>query len=229
MPEFEIICLANSRKLGGRCVAGLRVDGSGWFRPVGTLQDGTLYPPNYTLDDGTPAGLLDVITVGARVQRPSSYLPENWVIDGSVWRLSSRPMGPQLVPLLRAAIAKGPELIRGYSDRVPYDSFQQQAATSSLALIAPNRIDLYPQISYRGKPQARGRFSLGPHSCATLYDLVITDPEWEATVIHQGTRTLWQTHGKFLITVSMGEPFGLNCYKLIAAITVLPPATAAVI
>ncbi len=33
MPQFGIICLANSRKNGGHCVAGLRMDGGGWLRP----------------------------------------------------------------------------------------------------------------------------------------------------------------------------------------------------
>lgn len=56
MAALDIICLANSRKHGGRCVAGLRTDGGGWLRPVGTLLDGTLYPPDYTMDDLTEWG-----------------------------------------------------------------------------------------------------------------------------------------------------------------------------
>ena len=40
MPHWEFICLANSRKLGGHCVAGIKTDGSGWVRPTGLPQDG---------------------------------------------------------------------------------------------------------------------------------------------------------------------------------------------
>jgi hypothetical protein len=38
MAQVDLICLANSRKLGGRCVAGLRLDGSGWVRRVDSPQ-----------------------------------------------------------------------------------------------------------------------------------------------------------------------------------------------
>ncbi len=228
MPQVDIICLANSRKHGGRCVAGLRLDGAGWLRPVGTLPDGTLYPPNYTLGDGTEAALLDLIQVGVRAHRPAPHQSENWIIDGTTWTLLSRPMGANLVQVLQNAIMHGPELLRGFSDRVPYAGFQQQHATASLTLIAPDTIDLYHQLSYRGRPQARGRFSLGSGAKATLYDLVITDPYWEGVVIQQGPRTLRQADAKFLVTISLGEPFGLDCYKLIAAIIPLPPPIAAV-
>jgi len=112
---------------------------------------------------------------------------------------------------------------------VSYASFQQQNATVSLALIAPNSIYLYRQLSYSGRPQARGRFSLGTGNQASVYDLVVTDLHWEQFVIHQGTWTLQQADSKFLVTISMGERFQHdgNCYKLIAAIIVLPSSIVA--
>src|SRR5712692_1082271 len=130
MPQVDIICLANSRKLGGRCVAGLRVDGLGWLRPVGALPDGTLYPPDYTLADGTEAALLDLVQIGIRARRPAPHQPENWVIGGTPWTLLSRPMGNNPVPVLQNAIVRGPDLLRGFSDRVPYASFQAQPAAA---------------------------------------------------------------------------------------------------
>jgi hypothetical protein len=229
MPQCEIICLANSRKHGGRCVAGLQTDGSGWLRPVGTFANGTIYPQHYTLNDGTEAGLLDVIQVGVRTHRPAPHQPENWVIDGTTWALIARPLRDNLSHVLQNAIVSSPELLRGFSDRVPYASFQQQNATASLALIAPDSINLYRQLSFSGRPQARGRFSLRAAGQASDYDLVVSDPRWEQFVIHQGSHTLRQAHSRFLVTISMGEPFALNCYKLIAAIIVLPRSIAAVL
>ncbi|MFO0968577.1 MAG: hypothetical protein U0793_23720 [Gemmataceae bacterium] len=44
MPYVDLICLANSWKHGGRCVAGIKIDGSGWIRPVGSFADGILLP-----------------------------------------------------------------------------------------------------------------------------------------------------------------------------------------
>jgi hypothetical protein len=179
------------------------------------------------LHDGTEARLLDVIQVGVQAHRPAPHQPENWVIDETTWILSARPLRDNLSHVLQNAIVSGPELLRGFSDRVPYASFQQQNATASLTLIAPNSIYLYQQLSYSGRPQARGMFSLGTGTQASVYDLVVTDPRWEQFVIHQGMWTLRQEASKFLVTISMGEPFQLNCYKLIAAIIVLPSSIVA--
>jgi hypothetical protein len=129
-----------------------------------------------------------------------------------------------LASVLRAAVVGGPELIRGTSDRVPLASLQQQSAAASLALIAPDDLNLYHQLSYRGRPQARGRFSLGTGQQTIVYDLVVTDPHWENETIQRGPRTLRQTDAKYLMTISLGEPLGLYCYKLIAAIIPLPPS-----
>lgn len=230
MPQVELICLANSRKHGGRCVAGLCVDGSGWIRPIRSSPDGTLFLHDYTLNDGTETELLDIVRVGLRARRSAPHQPENWIIDSTTWLLHSRPMGINLAHVLRNAISRGPELLRGFSDRVPIASFQQQPAATSLALIAPDRIELYQKTSFSGRPQARGRFALGLGQHTTVYDLVITDPFWEGVILRQQTRqTLQQSKIKFLVTVSLSEPFGADCYKLIAAVIRLPVHLAAVL
>jgi len=126
VPQVDIICLANSRKHGGRCVAGLRVDGSGWLRPVGTLPDGTLFATDYVLADGTHAAPMDVIRVGVRAPRPAPHQPENWVIDGTTWKLVARPMGCELISILQAAMVRGPGLLGGFSDRVPWSDFNSR-------------------------------------------------------------------------------------------------------
>src|ERR1041384_2271201 len=113
MPRFEFICLANSRKLGGHCVAGLKTDGSGWVRPTGLPQDGVLFPKDYTLEDGTAAAPFDVIEVGTRYHRLVAHQPENWVIDSKAWKLRARPMPRTLIPVLQNAVVIGPELLRG--------------------------------------------------------------------------------------------------------------------
>jgi hypothetical protein len=178
------------------------------------------------LDDGTEARLLDVIQVGVRARRPAVHQPENWVINEKPWSLIARPMAKSLVPVLQDAIVDGPELLNGSSDRVSYASLQEQNATASLALVAPKKLQLYRQSSFTGKPQARGRFSLGKGSEACVYDLVVTDPEWRSRIIQQGPQDLIQTTAKFVVTISVGEPFGLYCYKLIAAIIPLPSSLA---
>jgi len=92
MASLDFVCLANSRKHNGRCVAGITTAGN-WIRPVSSEPDGTLYSPDYTCSDGSEPALLDVIRLEA-FPRPEPHQPENWRISGAQWqhlgRLSSQ-------------------------------------------------------------------------------------------------------------------------------------------
>jgi hypothetical protein len=226
MPTFDLICLANSYKHGGRCVAGLRTDGPGWVRPVSARPDGSLNTNDYVLSDLTEVGLLDQFCVGVASARPESHHPENWVIDGSRWRLLARPMDEQLASVLKAAIVAGPELLRGHSDRVSHAHIQRQPLTASLALVMPEAVELYRHTGSSGKPSVRGRFSIGANGRAVDYDLSATDPAWITQVMNRGPQLLEQTDARFVMTISISEPFNHDCYKLIAAVIPLPASLA---
>lgn len=53
MAKVQFICLANSWKMGGRCVAG--VGAQGWIRPVSGIPGGTLFT-EYRYANGAEAG-----------------------------------------------------------------------------------------------------------------------------------------------------------------------------
>lgn len=218
MPQVGIICLANSRKNGGHCVAGLRTDGTGWLRPVGIKPDGVLWPRDYTLKGGMDARPLDVIRVGLAKPRPALHQPENWVIDGTTWSLLPRPPAHRFESILHQAIVTGPELLGGWDDHVPFAQFESHPGAASLALVAPEDIYLYRRVTSKGRPQVRGRFPMGTGADLRQYDLPVTDPLWEADIQATGPRTLRRSEGEFLVTISLGEPYEGSCYKLIAAI-----------
>src|SRR5687768_10974600 len=116
MPMRELICLANSYKHGGRCVAGLATDGTGWLRPVSALPDGILHPPDFTLPDGSPARPLDVLRIELQTPKPDPHHPENWLLGSKRWQLSSRPLPPSLFSVLQKGISDKSELLRGALD-----------------------------------------------------------------------------------------------------------------
>jgi hypothetical protein len=225
MPNVDILCLANARKLAGRCVAGLRVDGTGWVRPVSKLHDGILNAAHVFLDNGKEAAVLNVIEMGLKSPRPDFHQPENWLLDGSVWKLAKSTAADHAA-ILRSAIVSGPELLRGYTDRVACADLRQKNAEASLAVIAPKRLDLVLHKKSDGTQRVRGRFWLGDRAHSCHYDLSLTDPPWEKKVLQEGSQTLSQTDGKFLVTISLGEPFHDCCYKVIAAIIHVPPPLA---
>ena len=231
MPDVEMICLANSRKLLGRCVAGLRTDGGGWIRPVRDSPDGVLFPQDYDLGDRQEAALLDVIRVPLSVPRPERHQPENWLYTAGRWQLLRRLPAALAWPVLAPALAAGPALLGDRYDRVPCELFLDQPAFASLALVEPRTIQWQIRLGVRGNRQTRARFDLHGQS----YNLSVTDPVFEERLLQLGEGlhpraaagiAAWD---HVLFTVSLGEPFPStgDCFKLVAAVIVLPRSGAA--
>jgi hypothetical protein len=219
MPVFDIICLAKSRRPGGRCIAGLRTDGGGWVRPIAPGRNGALLRRHYILSDGSEIEVLDVVKVRLSGPQPELYQPENWIIGEENWELEVRPATSEYLQILWNHIQRGPTLFRNKTDRVHIRSFQERAAESSLALIIPDRVEWEITEAITGRRQTRCYFRLRD----TNYNLVVTDPVWE----HKLNRLPLGSYGsesigcsrdeKFLLTISLGEPFNDNySYKLVA-------------
>ncbi len=85
MPVIKrILCLANSRKLSGRCVAGrevLEAAPGPWIRPVSTREKEEVSEDERQYEDGSDPRVLDVIDIPLRHQRPHACQTENWVHD----------------------------------------------------------------------------------------------------------------------------------------------------
>ena len=232
MALVDIICLANSFKEGGRCVAGLRTDGKGWVRPVAPdTSHSQLYERQLKLDDGTEPQLLDVVTVDLHEARPAPGQPENWVIGKTPWVLWERPAGRQLEPRLRSALNRN-ETLLGFDGRSIPES-DAGSVTSSLTLVAPPVVlwSLGRDVGYRQQPAVL--LKLG----AKWLRLPVTDPVWVPLIVRHlsGKEAGWHKNeaagippgAKVWITVSLSEPFHGQCYKLAAAIVVRKPATSA--
>jgi hypothetical protein len=236
MPTFEIICLASSDKNRGRCIAGLKTDGSGWLRPVSAQPDGTLYPDNYILDIDREPQLFDILEVECSEHRPECHQPENWVIKPKKWRFVGLPNRQLLTEILKPELDRSAaphELFGNPSDRIDYELLQQDPAQYSLIYIKPQSINWIVQ-EYSGSKRYRAIFA----SNNIPYDLRITDPQWKSQmdqaqlpvgtyssdeVINRLNLTDFTSEG-FRFTISLGEPFTPTgyerryCFKMIAAV-----------
>jgi hypothetical protein len=236
MPVFEIICLARSDKNQGRCIAGLKTDGSGWLRPVSTQSDGTLYRDNYILDTAREPQLFDVLEIECSEHRPECHQPENWVIKQKKWRFVCLPNHQKLTEILKPELDKNAtlkEIFGNSSDRVDYEWLQQNPTQYSLVYIKPQSINWVVK-EYSGNKRYRSIFTSNNIS----YDLRITDPDWKfrmaqaqlpvgnyssEEVIDRLNLTDFTSDG-FRFTISLGEPFIPSgderryCFKLIAAV-----------
>lgn len=80
----RIVCLANSRKLNGRCVAGKELAGGrpgGWVRPVSAREHEEVSEYERQYEDGSDPRVLDTMDVPLLDPRPRGYQQENWLLD----------------------------------------------------------------------------------------------------------------------------------------------------
>ena len=206
-----IVCLANSRKLGGHCVAGKKLEDNKWIRPISQLATGELYHQHIQYRDGSLPKCLDVIAIPVAREEPKFFQPENVLIAEGQW------IKVHVFPFAQLdALCDDPSnflLIEGNTDRISERYLQRNNIESSLALIRPQAIWIYRTSSFTGKKQVRARFKYS----GEVFALVVTGPVIENYDLEYN-QTYRVESRKLFLCVSLGEPFGGKCYKLVAAI-----------
>ena len=85
--RIRFICLANSRKRSGRCLAG-KVDLQGfyteWIRPISGRESEELRLPEFLIHTGGEAQVLDLLEVKPLNHKPKLHQQENYLMDTSV-------------------------------------------------------------------------------------------------------------------------------------------------
>jgi hypothetical protein len=209
--------------MGGRCIAGITLSGD-WLRPVSSAEDGTLYPQNYILDDGSEAALLDIIRLEVAKARPVPYQPENWEITAARWQRCGHLQPNDASAFLRAHVTPGPDLLGNRSDRIDYRYIVDHPVAASLCVIEPVGLRWGININAKGKRQTRVYFTLSGFP----YNLSVTDPIWEDRLrdlsygAYERVVAGIDARDEVFLTISLGEPFQGSCYKLVAAVILLP-------
>lgn len=214
-----LVCLANSRKLSGRCVAGIVHDGSGeWIRPVSARQNREVSEYERQYEDGSDPSVLDVVRVPLLQPHPHSYQSENWLLDPDrYWQKIGRVGWDELLQLEQqpgTLWINGHHTYHGKNDRIP----AQEANTlrSSLMLVRVDGVKLQVHVPSATFGNPKRVVSARFHHANSEYILRVTDPEYERAYL-AGSNGTYELNETFL-TVSLGEPWGGNTYKLVAAI-----------
>lgn len=220
-PTKRIVCLANSRKLQGRCVAGrelIQGTAAGWIRPVSDREHEEVSEYERQYEDGSDPRVLDVIDIPLREPRPRGYQQENWLIEPDeywirVGRFSWADLGP-LRDQSGTLWLNGYHTSNGENDYIPLE--QVQAIESSLKLVYVEGMQLSvfkPGEAFgNSKRRVQARFRFG----GTRYALWVTDPVIERAylALEDGNHALRESY----LTISLGEPYEDRCYKLVAAV-----------
>lgn len=223
MPTTKrIVCLANSRKLSGRCIAGRELGGDGrpgeWIRPVSSREHEEVSEREREYQDGQDPSVLDVVDVPLIEHRPRTFQSENWLLDPDYyWRKLAR-LDPE--DLWEYVDNPGPLWVNagstraGLNDEIPVDQANALGSSLTFVQVPALQVAVFSPGADFGNPKRRvqARFELGgDHYC-----LWITDPTYERRYLAQdnGVYAL----GPAYLTVSLGEPYDGYVYKLVAAI-----------
>ena len=218
----RIVCLANSRRNQGRCVAGkeLLPDGrpGAWLRPVSNREGEEVAERERQYADGSEPRLLEVIALPVLHPQPVGYQNENWRLDPAQrWAKAGAIVWddlPQWADPDAPLWSDGHSSAGGRNDRVPdadvgrhTDSLRLIKVDSMVVRVLERRrlSDLYPIL--------RGVFRYN----GADYSLRITDAEVENGSIElpYGDYPV----GERYLTISLAaHPFEGYVYKLIAAI-----------
>ncbi|MCU1584341.1 MAG: hypothetical protein JWM49_897 [Microbacteriaceae bacterium] len=219
--QKTIVCLANSRKHLGRCIAGIEVDESGeWIRPVSARPGAEVSEVERQYEDGSDPKVLDIVSVPLIKAAPAGYQSENWLLDPErYWVRKGRATWDDLEGLESDPAAlwpsSAPDTYYGANDRVPSADVNDFDHSLRLILVEDLVISVFaPSASFgNAKRRVQGGFTyLGAKYRVWVSDAVI---EREYLAKADGKYLL----GKSYITMSLSEPHNDDyCYKLIAAV-----------
>lgn len=143
-----IVCLADSFRPKGSCVAGIEIVNGNygkWVRPISHRADEAISELEKTYADGTKLALLDIVEISFDAHRPEHHQTENWLISQNVkWNkkgqlaLADLPSAviPTDAPLWRPAQSTS----SGSNDYVTENVAHQ--FTCSLILVRPDTAEV---------------------------------------------------------------------------------------
>ena len=218
----SIICLANSRKLNGKCIAGLEFEDrqvGGWIRPVSNSPNGEIGAFDCPMENGAEPNLLDILRIPMFEPRPNGFQNENHLIDNGYYWVKEGVFAKQNLPHYckepNPLWVNGFHSTNGINDRIP--EMRASQLTNSLVLIEPRQLTIVIIPGYkRGQLQTRGEFCVAGET----YNLGVTDPAIEYTYSLRGTGR-YTCQQRSVACISIGEPFDGFCYKLVASIIFL--------
>ena len=226
MPTTKrIVCLANSKKWHGRCIAGREIVAgrpANWIRPVSDREKQEVSESERQYQDGSDPMLLDVLDITLLEHCPEDHQQENWLLDprscwGKVDRLSWEDLKPFSEPG-GDLWQNGFSTYNGINDQIP--RLQAMRETSSLKLICVDEVCLRVFVSGQGFPNPTKRVQAEFQFSGNDYALRVTDPEIEQQYLAR--KNGYYYLDECYLTISLGGLFKGNCYKLIAAVMKKP-------
>lgn len=210
---MEIVCLANSFKLKGRCIAGIDRQSGRWVRPVSDLDDGRI-PIDKKSIPASIIKILDILSVPIDNGKKSGHEIENIGYKDSPWQIIGRA---EIVHLLQ--YCEEELLFTNYKKSIPFHYLETQAPVRTLQLIEVKSFACYRNDNGKW----RGLIGDKKYNFADV-DLSITDP-----IVLDKLNRNEAVSPHCILCLSLSQPFqkepnsSFSCYRLIAGVIELLP------
>jgi len=199
----RIVCLANSFKRGGRCIAGIDLETNRWIRPIGGGYEGAIRSER--LINGAEPKLLDIIEIplGGNANDLGCQ-PENRILRPGPWLKVGEIEKDDVLQY----IEKTDRLLHNFDKNVPLSEFEsniKKTEWKSLQLIHVKNAC----FSKNPWNKIECNFSYSGH----WYLLKTTCTETELYI---------GSNSDYILTISMGGPYRrkpedyLCCWKMVA-------------
>ncbi len=212
----RIVCLANSKKHGERCIAGIDISTGWWIRPVTHRVDGAV-----TWDvrqvNGQEPQLLDVLHVPLVGKGPDNgFQPENRLIKTKPWEKIARFKADEILRFCEDDSV----ILLNHSEYIPYKHFSRipQHFWKSLQLVHTKKTLFYKDTLRKPTWRTSFRYRNG----TMCLDLMLTDVSLLKR-LEEGK----SVQRDCILTISLGVPWTPNkttekrCYKLVAGVVEL--------
>lgn len=211
------LCLANSYKYGGRCLAGVLLeehasgyhivrhpDGSPcWIRPV--MPEGTGEIPT---DIAYGINLFDVVEIRDVVFHPHYSHSEDAIFS----TLHKVRVYPRTAKVLELLCDKVHALLLGSAEK-KITPEQYQAGTMSLALISPEHVRI---VCSEVDEYVKFRVFFTYHGLE--YNCSLTDPDYLHLLQSYGIGSIERNKGEMFLVISLGKEYQGHHHKLVAGV-----------
>ncbi len=199
----RILCLANSFKRGGRCIAGIDLETNRWIRPIGQGHEGAIRGER--LINGMEPELLDIIEIPLGTSADDlGCQPENRLLRPGPWRR----VGVMEKDDVMQYVEETDRLLHNFEKKVPLSEFEsniRKTEWKSLQLIHVANVHFSKNLW--NKTECNFLYS------GRWYLLKTTCPEAEKHI---------DSKSDYILTISMGGPYkrrpedDLCCWKMVA-------------
>lgn len=220
MESIEIVCLANSRKISGRCIAGKIISENKWMRPVSNRESEEISEEERRYENGQMPKLLDIISIPVKEHKPKLFQNENYLINDNYYWEKRGKFSSGLDNLLDKPTdlwGTQSSSYQGQNDRISEDMCVNYK--ESLYLIKPQSLKVIVRIEGQEFDNAKRKVRVEFNYNGITYVFPVTDPVIERKYLsgENGDFTLFAKN--IYLCVSVGLPYHDGyCYKFLASI-----------